>query len=271
MKSILIRMLGNIGDAVCAEPALREFVKLNPNTEIHFQSRCPELFYDYPGLAQVYHIEDQVSRKLCEQYKRARPDWVNHIIDYLPNSLGISLKNRIPNLKHIPDENLQELRLGCRLENAIALSINPSNHIREWSRDYWEELVNEINKLGYKTIQLDAGLEPLSNVNYELVGKTSIRQAATILKKVKLSVMIDSGLSHLSVAMGTPCVCLFGPVNPAIRVHEGLTIPVRADVCTHCFPTYKGIKSCPQKHHDCMRRLTVETVFENIKTYLQKG
>lgn len=265
-ESILIRVLGNIGDAICAEPALREYIKQNPDIDIYLQSRCPELFYDYPGIKQSMHIEEQVNRKHYTKYKRARPDWVHHIIDYLPRSLDIKIEDRIPNLSHIKNENMQELRLNCKFENTIAVSINPSNKIREW--DKWNELIIEIKKLGYKTLQLDHGVTPLDGIAFDMVGKTSIRQAATILRKVKLFVAIDSGLSHLAAAVGTKCICLFGPVDPAIRVHDNLTIPVRSNACGYCMPTYKGIKGCPLKHHDCMVKLTVDEVLTQIKNHI---
>jgi len=45
-------------------------------------------------------------------------------------------------------------------------------------------------------------------------GKTSIKEAAAIIKKCKLFITNDSALMHVASAMNTPTISLFGPTNP---------------------------------------------------------
>ncbi len=47
----------------------------------------------------------------------------------------------------------------------------------------------------------------------DLVGKTTLRQAAAVLAGCKLFVGNDGGLMHLAAAVGTPVVAVFGPSN----------------------------------------------------------
>lgn len=261
--SILIRVMGNIGDAICAEPAISQHIAMYPNIDHYVQCRCPELYYDMPGIVQSYHIEDQISRKCCTKFVKASPDFTNHIVDYLSRQLGIVLDRRRPRFDHI-NEDLKDVRTPFRLDkHVVAISVNASNPIRDWSRDKWEMSARQIRSLGYRTLQLDNNVEPLESVDCNLVNTTTIRQVLTILRKVKMLVTIDSGLSHLAAAAGVPCVCLFGPVAPAIRAHD-LTYAVTAGSCMDCWPTYRGNKSCPQGHHKCIADITVDQVMREV-------
>ena len=269
-ESVLMRVMGNIGDAICAEPAIRQHLKNNQHLDHYVQTRCPEFYIDYEGIKGSFHLEDSVNRKNFTHYRRCRPDWKNHIVDYLPNRLKITLEDRIPNFQHLPDEDLQECRIPFLLDDkVIAVSVFPSNMIRDWDRSNWIELVDRIKAEGFKVIHMGRNEEPLENVDWDLVNKTSTRQTMTIMRKIRLLVAIDSGLSHVAPAMGTKCVCIFGAVDPKIRVHEGWTIPVHSGACTKCFPTYKGNKRCPLGHHDCMKLLTVQQVFEAVQETLK--
>ncbi len=264
-ESVLIRIMGNIGDAVCAEPAIRQHLRLNGHLDHYIQSRCPELYSDYPGIIESYHIEDQIARSQCTHFRKAKPDWHSHIVDYLANTFKYSLADRTPNFRHIKDEDLSELSLPFRFfEPVVAFSVKPSNNIRAWDRDKWQELVVRVKQYGYRTIQLDTETEPLDNIDIELVNQTTIRQAMTILKYCKMLITVDSGLSHCAAAVSTPCICLFGPVDPEIRAHADLTYPVKSKACQHCLPTYKGIKSCPLKHHNCMKSISVNDVMNEV-------
>jgi ADP-heptose:LPS heptosyltransferase len=66
---------------------------------------------------------------------------------------------------------------------------------------------------------------------------------------------------HLSAAVGTPVVALFGPTDP------GRTGPVGAasivlDRYLFCSPCY--LKECPYGH-ECLREISVETVASAVE------
>jgi heptosyltransferase-2 len=47
-----------------------------------------------------------------------------------------------------------------------------------------------------------------------LAGKLSLRQSMTLYKEMKLAICVDSGPAHLSAAVGTPTIAIFGPTDP---------------------------------------------------------
>lgn len=49
----------------------------------------------------------------------------------------------------------------------------------------------------------------------DLMGRTSLREAAAVLRATTVFVGNDSGLGHLAAAVGTPSVTVFGPGRPA--------------------------------------------------------
>ena len=51
----------------------------------------------------------------------------------------------------------------------------------------------------------------------DMIGMTTIRQAAAIIACADLTIAPDSGLAHISAAVGTPCVVLNSSIDPKLR------------------------------------------------------
>ena len=71
-----------------------------------------------------------------------------------------------------------------------------------------------------------------------LVGQTTLLQAAAVIERCRLFIGNDSGLSHLAAAVGTPVVAVFGPTNDAAWAPwspSGRSAVVRAEFpCRPC-------------------------------------
>lgn len=57
----------------------------------------------------------------------------------------------------------------------------------------------------------------MQHASVDLVGQTTIGQLAALLKRADLYIGNDSLPLHLSVAVGTPVVGIFGPTDPAVN------------------------------------------------------
>lgn len=254
----LIRIWGNIGDAICAEPFIREFIVRHSNDHIAVQSQTPALYQHYPGVDEVHHLDDAVNRKHCHRYWFAKPDWTSHISNYF-GKYGYKIEHMPPRFQ-LPPVDLGYFSIDFVSRPVVCIAVSPSNGIREWPFDRWERLCDALNQK-YTLIQLGQNERPLKAVQHCLVNKTSLLESAEILRRSRLLVSIDSGLAHLATAMGRRNIVLFGPVNPELRVYKGYTIPVTANKCTACWPAYKGIKKCPKQHNNCMD-IPVQAVLE---------
>jgi heptosyltransferase-3 len=89
-----------------------------------------------------------------------------------------------------------------------------------------------------------------------------------------LLISVDKGLIHLASAVGTPCVGLFGPIYPELRMHPGLgraVISAEAQ-CRGCFHWYDGeVENCPKGHRECMRLISVESVVFAVSRVLSSS
>jgi len=99
-----------------------------------------------------------------------------------------------------------------------------------------------------------------------LVGKTSLREAVGILKRARFAVGPDTGLMHLSAAVGTPVISLWGATSPARTGAYGygdLAIQGRA-ACSPCY-----LRRCPIGRV-CMRSIRTEEVMAKVEAALAR-
>jgi heptosyltransferase-2 len=94
---------------------------------------------------------------------------------------------------------------------------------------------------------------------HDLVGKTSLGEAASVLSISNFMISNDMGLAHLAPATGTPTLVIFGPTDPqTTRPFSELAEVMRAGVeCSPCM-----LRKCPIDHR-CMTNLSVRQVFES--------
>ncbi|HEX2189486.1 MAG TPA: glycosyltransferase family 9 protein, partial [Longimicrobiaceae bacterium] len=94
----------------------------------------------------------------------------------------------------------------------------------------------------------------------DLVGSTTIGEAAAVLDRCAVSICNDSGLMHLSAAVGTPTVALYGMTDPEITwcYGPGHRVVRRQD-CRPCYSVAPEVlAACP--HKMCLAALPVDAV-----------
>ena len=104
-----------------------------------------------------------------------------------------------------------------------------------------------------------------SNIECQnIAGKTTIKELCQKIGGVDLFVTGDSGPMHVAAAFKVPTVAIFGPtkdketsqwMNP-----QGVIVKREME----CSPCMK--RTCPLKHHECMKLLEAEDVLEKITT-----
>ncbi|MFH1061522.1 MAG: lipopolysaccharide heptosyltransferase II [Candidatus Omnitrophota bacterium] len=88
-------------------------------------------------------------------------------------------------------------------------------------------------------------------------GKTTIMELAALIKKCSVLISVDSAPLHISAAVNTPFVALFGPTDPArhLPFSEKFGLIWKGLECSPCYST-----KCFRK--SCMMEITVDEVFE---------
>jgi ADP-heptose:LPS heptosyltransferase len=95
-----------------------------------------------------------------------------------------------------------------------------------WSTKRWAEVVNFLHAERDLTSILTGSHDPVEQQHLaeikshlqchcvDLSGKTNLSSLAAIIKNADVFCGVDTAAMHLSDAMRTPCVALFGPTNP---------------------------------------------------------
>lgn len=113
----------------------------------------------------------------------------------------------------------------------------------------------------------------------DLRGKTSLSQLAALFKIADLVVGCDTGAMHLSRAVGTKSVVIYGPEDPKItvssqnleRIDPQLELPCKKNNDYFGIP-FKNIKRCKlQKcgRLDCLKNISPQQVYEIIRKFLE--
>lgn len=134
-----------------------------------------------------------------------------------------------------------------------------------------KELDAEIIVIGAKSDE-EIVKEVIKSANCKvtiIVGETTIRQLAAILKQCQLFIGNDTGPLHIAAAVGTPTICIFGPSDPAKHTPLGNEhIGLRGDIdCPPCNRiTIGGAAICP--NIPCMYSLSEDKVIEAARRLL---
>ncbi len=102
-----------------------------------------------------------------------------------------------------------------------------------------------------------------------LVNKTTLAQAASILIKCNLLLTNDTAFMHLAAVIGTPTLSIFGPTDPRNLAPRG---PEHRSIKSSlpCSPCYerKGYLNCKS---ECMEEITWERVYNEVINALQEN
>jgi len=106
------------------------------------------------------------------------------------------------------------------------------------------------------------------------VGKTNIKQAAAIIKKCNFTICNDTGLMHVSAAVGTPVIAIYGPTDytrtSPLKYNKDAII-LRKDLpCSPCYRMAgeKTVINC--RNRECLNSITVQDVVEAAKKMIAK-
>ncbi len=202
-----------------------------------------------------------------------------HLVDGFSRELGVAPVSRQPRL-HVPYKAARRIEARLRgLERAegplVGIQVGPSWDVRMWPMEHWDALAARLQReLGATVLQLGADFHAETGAAksdrvagaVDWVGQLTLEETAAALARCDLFVGIDSGLLHMAGAVGTPCVGLFGPIDPALRLPpETTSLAVVADIpclgCHHRSPVLHWKSGCP---HDirCMNELAPQAAFE---------
>lgn len=199
---------------------------------------------------------------------------------HLVRELGYEAPPTLPRIEVTASTRRRVEDLLARLEidrSTPLVGVAPGaayGHAKRWPPDRVSQLAGRLGARGAAVVLVgasadrDAGREIESSVPagariVNLIGRTDLRLLAGLLAACHAFVSNDSGAMHVAAAVGVPVAAIFGPTD------ERATAPLGDhDVIVHqvfCRPCM--LRDCPIDHR-CMRRITVDRVFEAVSRRL---
>lgn len=162
------------------------------------------------------------------------------------------------------------------IENlTIALAPGSAWLSKSWPEAYYLTLGKKLAAIGCRLL-LIGGTEDrdlcrkiaagIGAAALDLAGALTLRQSVEAMRRCALLVTNDSAPTHLGVAAGIPVLTLFGSTIPdygfAPFGPKGKTLGIEI-YCRPC--TDHGRQDCPQRHFRCMREITPDRVFAEVR------
>lgn len=160
---------------------------------------------------------------------------------------------------------------GLGIAKAVALAPGAVGPSKRWS--YYAEAAKELTNRGYDVWVIGGpGETPAATEIVAAAGPRArdltgedLRNGILALAAADLVISNDSGLLHVSAAIGSPTIGIFGPTSP---FHYAPLNPVDAIIETKtevsCRPCHKP--TCRMQHHRCMRDIPVSQVMDAAET-----
>lgn len=241
---------------------------------------------------------DRSGQKLLLHFSRSWQPENMHMVDYQLQWLK-ELGLEVPETMQLPEVKptseavtdvksfLAENLAGSAGENYLILNTGGSWSSKRWPSKKFAELGSLIlnntqvglvltgseidrernNKIVKEILHINS-----SNISeariFNSAGWTSIPQLLALIKNAEVVVSGDTGPVHIAALARTPLIALFGPSD------EQNYRPYRWDDHTgvitnnsvECRPCEEH--SCPVEHHKCMKNISVETVWQELKKML---
>ena len=195
--------------------------------------------------------------------------------------LDVNGVERKPVVTLAPDEVdlgrglLDAVGVETRRPNRSRIGLHPGGKwdVKRWPVPAFAGLVNLLADKWDSTVVVltGPGEEGHTEQLRERVGDAAVflpalpvRAAATVMSLLDGMVVSDGGIMHLSVAVGTPTVGIFGSAEPDIWFpyerfgpYTPLSVPV------DCRPCHQHV--CPLGHTDCLNRITPDMVADALR------
>ncbi len=296
-RPVLFVRPGAMGDIICTFPAALELKKRHPHSAVIYS--CLPDFACLPAMAGLttHVIAENVARISCWRFlfsaiyhfdygdERADSASVQTIIAEFCRQHQVTTTEAHPQLQINPAvlSRVKSLLAGRGMDGRpmIVIHLGPSWPVREWPRDAWISLVQELKARGLgciiqigtgKHVQLgtvqDAALPDIVS----WVDQLTLEESIALISQADLFMGIDSGLLHAAAAMRTPAIGIFGATSPQFRFSKDSSCSfvvsrVECQGCHHRTPRLHWMTGCPYDIR-CMKTIPVEEVLQAVLSKL---
>ena len=157
-----------------------------------------------------------------------------------------------------------------------AANVKEEMESRRWPGGNFAALAGLLLGAGRRVVLLGSGSDAAiaARVKAEQPGvvdlseRTTLAEAAALMKRARLVVCNDSGLMHLAAAVGSRVIAIFGPTHPGEKkpLAEG-SFAVWKGEGMDCSPCYHDGIFPKCDHLSCLKKITPREVFDLIRSF----
>ncbi len=269
-RDVLVEIRWRLGDEVMAIPIYQALKEQNPDCRVTVWCSYPDLLAGNPYVDAINAEPVSPDRYVL---LRGAPRDVYRIAHYARRA-GVPVPSHLPRLHY---EDWSTPFLEDFADNAtplVAVCTGASWPTKRWSIYHWRKVCSALLDAGHQVVQLGHDDEEIG-LGTNLVDKTSVRDAACILRTAKALACCDSGLMHLALAVGTPAIALFGPTDPSILVQDNpALVPIETvRDCRGCWNISQTMKEegvCPLSETTCLKGVSPERVLTWVNDCLAR-
>ena len=243
----------------CYDPELREILP-HPPTKIHqlhdeFWS-APDLLHRYGDILRTTYIAEILCRMAFVQTDFYQPE--------------------------VPQEDPP-----CEVPEVL-VATGGRRPAKLWNRAYWKQVVDwcfannhRVGLVGDRGVRQRALYHVGDDEEWlleqtplvDLRGKFTLPQVAGALARARACVTVDNGIMHLSYAVGTPTIALFGasPWQVWAPPLQHLHLMLPDEPCDLCFQNRFRNADCLLPVHQCMQSIRPERVIQRLCEVLEIG
>lgn len=274
---IRVRRWAAIGDILLLTPCIKALAEKNPTAQIHVECAFPEIFRGNPHVASasqsIWQKPDTQFYNLDMAYEN-QPE--THVIDAYAKVLELDvMPERKLEIFTNEDDHAKAaavLPVGSHIHH-VAVHMGPSTwESKNWPMTRWGVLLAYLDGMGITPVLVGKGNPAFrpSVPCVDLRDKLTIHETAAFISLCKFTITIDSLPLHLSQAVGTPTIGLFGATrakylatcgSPFIAVESPESHPLSGK--RHKIAGAVDVKCTPEENP--MLEITVDMVMSAVE------
>ncbi len=202
-------------------------------------------------------------------------DLYNDCITQLGGTAFVKRPQMIP--PEIDDEKIYNIKQAMPA-TPVLVAPGAAHENKQWQVERFVEVairLHETQGVGIiwaTTSQDKVNLSPEGKIRSEYYSEIKdypLDKLASIISQCKLTIANDSGIAHLSSAVGTPTISIFGPTHPALGFSPRGLFDKVIEVDEKCRPcSLHGKKPCFREERFCFKRISTDMVFESACSLL---
>jgi heptosyltransferase-1 len=191
------------------------------------------------------------------------------------SAIGVDPRGSMPWMPVNDEADVQAadvLHQAGAMRSFVALCPFTTRPQKHWFDERWVNLATGIERLGMSPVILGGPQDEAAAAQLvermaradagsarSIAGRTGFANVGAVLARAACTVGVDTGLTHLSIAVGTRTIALFGSALPYVHVpppHRLIREPLACSPCNRR-PSCNG-------RFDCMRAIDVDRVLEAV-------